>query len=270
MSISKEKLQSLGKVVSYTDQYDKTQLEPIDRSERREGYKNEMKGVDIWTAFEVSFLLSNNRPVFKVLRITADAESPYIFESKSLKLYLNSFNNTKFESVNEALDTIKQDLTDISGLEVQVEVINKFSDKYPFNEVFDLDTLELDKIDTFEYSPELLRVVNKPGEAVFTSNLLRSNCEITNQPDWGRIFIKYKGNLSIDEKSLLKYIVSYRNHQEFHEPTCERIYEDLFNALKPEELTVICQYTRRGGIDINPIRSNIDVSNLTLPKLLQQ
>jgi 7-cyano-7-deazaguanine reductase len=112
------------------------------------------------------------------------------------------------------------------------------------------------------------------------SNLLRSNCEITNQPDWASILIQYTGYNVIDRESLLRYIVSYRKHQEFHEPTCERIYQDLFHVLQPKNLTVVCQYTRRGGIDINPIRTNdtafysnskeIEGLIQDLPKLIQQ
>jgi 7-cyano-7-deazaguanine reductase len=273
-----ENLTKLGNSkVEYTNQYDKSQLEPIPRAPRRTTYTAPMIGGDVWTCFEVSFLTKTGLPWTGVLRIVNPASSTNIFESKSLKLYLNSFNNTVFNSVEDALKTIEIDLTELAGAPVSATQIKKFND---FNPVRCLE-IEFPKTEVteYEYNPKLLKVV-KRKEQISTkiscySDLLRSNCEITNQPDWGRVSIEYKvANKYIDPQSLLKYIVSFRNHQEFHEPTCERIYNDLYELLQPEELTVICQYTRRGGIDINPIRttnpSKVNILIERLPKLLQQ
>lgn len=272
---------TLGKTdTEYKSTYDRTLLVPILRSERRKGY-TQMFGVDIWTAFEFSFLLPSGLPVFKVLRITNDCNSENIFESKSLKLYLNSFNNTVFDSLEKAISLIEQDLTAIANKQVSVEVIESFEQKRDFfvleNEYPNVT------IENYNYDFSLLKTVNITKEekeslinVSLESNLLRSNCEITNQPDWGRVQVHYEPNeLLIDNESLLKYIVSYRNHQEFHEPTCERIFQDLLKVLNPLSLTVTCQYTRRGGIDINPIRTTNSFFNSedyikNLPKLIQQ
>ena len=249
---------TLGKKVTYKDQYDPSILFPINREERRNGYVK-MYGKDVWTCFEVSYLLPNGLPQFCVLRITNPADSVNIFESKSLKLYLNSFNNTVFESEQVVLDTIKRDLDNLTGGDCKVEKVTEFpTDNVGVLTVEDQLDVERINIDCYEYNPSLLEVkevVNDTVEYVYKSNLLRSNCEITNQPDWGTITIRVRSNKRLDPVSFLKYVVSYRKHQEFHEPTCERIFQDLYKVLNPEYLTVLCQYTRRGGIDINPFRS---------------
>jgi len=269
------------KEVEYKSQYDKTLLVPINREERRKEYVHPMFGVDVWTAFEVSYLLPNGLPQFKVLRVENPADSINIFESKSFKLYLNSFNNTVFSSLEEVVNTIQCDLTELTRKEVSVVEVEKFKDEKDMYEYCTcLESLKEIEICKYTYDKSILKTIelNKSETVAITrkfySDLLRSNCEITNQPDWGRIYIEYVPNLKlIDQTSLLQYIVSYRNHQEFHEPTCERIYQDLYSLLDLKELTVICQYTRRGGIDINPIRSsNISKVNKvkSLPKLIHQ
>lgn len=262
----------------YKSSYDKTLLVPIPREERRKGY-TKMYGTDIWTAFEFSTLLSTGLPIYKVLRIYNSCDSNNIFESKSLKLYLNSFNNTKFDSLEDALKLIETDLTELTGKFVKVEVVERFRDDFhvvtPLLEEGFPETIIVD----YTYNPSLLKTIPKelvPSSQLLQtschSNLLRSNCEITNQPDWANIYISYVPNeVYIDPESLLQYIVSYRNHQEFHEPTCERIYQDLLKALNPKELKVVCQYTRRGGIDINPVRSMQPLpENFFLGRRLQQ
>lgn len=266
-----DKLSILGSKVSYEETYSTKQLERIDRESRRSGYV-EMFGGDIWTAFEFSFLLPNKLPQYHVLRIFNPVNSKYIFESKGLKLYLNSFNNTVFSDLDTAIKVIEKDLSELANGIIIVKVIRSFleTDIY-LNSTFLEDEFS-DEIHTYNYSPELLEVVDKPTSVKLRSNLLRSNCEITNQPDFAHIYIEYSGRRSVSNNSLLKYLISYRKHQEFHEPTCERIYQDLFKRLQPDRLTVICQYTRRGGIDINPVRSShfLDINNLHLPKLIQQ
>lgn len=273
------KLTKLGNNnTTYTDQYDPSLLEKINRQERRKDYIYPMYGGDIWTAFEFSFLLPSGLPQFHVIRIWNPCDSENIFESKSLKLYLNSFNNTIFNSLDDALDTIARDLQNVSKGSVIVKDINSFRDNIPGYENLDLINISGD-IFSYEYDRSLLKICNTDRDVCenLSSTLLRSNCEITNQPDWASIFISYVGKNTIDKESLLRYIISYRKHQEFHEPTCERIYQDLYSVLQPEKLVVICQYTRRGGIDINPIRisnpSFIQDSELLLsqlPKLIQQ
>lgn len=255
---------TLGKKVTYKDQYDPSILFPINREERRKNY-TKMYGADVWTCFEVSYLLQSGLPQFMVLRIVNPADSVNIFESKSLKLYLNSFNNTKFDSKEQVINTIKKDLDVLTGGNVTVTEMKTFSQNEPAPTRLLENQVELsDQEFTYNYDPTLLKAmkVSEPVNEFFVSNLLRSNCEITNQPDWARIQISYRGKKQIDKESLLRYIVSYRKHQEFHEPTCERIYQDLFKILEPETLTVQCNYTRRGGIDINPIRSSNPLSDI--------
>lgn len=265
---------SLGKSdTEYKSSYDKSLLVPIPREERRLGYKP-MNGVDIWTAFEFSTLLNTGLPVYKVLRIYNDADSENIFESKSLKLYLNSFNNSKFESIEEAIGLIEKDLTELTKKSVKVEIVEQFSEPDKNIPVLE-DLFPKTKIEDYTYNSELLTLVKGSlitSKISYQSNLLRSNCEITNQPDWANIYISYVPNkVHLEPESLLRYIVSYRNHQEFHEPTCERIYQDLLKILDPKDLIVVCQYTRRGGIDINPVRSmNPLTEGFKLGRQLQQ
>lgn len=265
---------------NYTDKYDPGQLEAFSRAPRREGTTAPMNGVDIWTAFEVSFLLNSGLPCFMVLRISNPADSENIFESKSLKLYLNSFNNSIFKSPNDVLKIIQSDLSEVAKGKVLVERVRSFKEEemYDWTVAIENEVNLNFRANEYEYNKGLLKTV--PAEFIEVTehytDLLRSNCEITNQPDWGRVFVRYvPGKTLVTKESLLKYIVSLRTHQAFHEPTCELIYEDLFRLLEPKELLVICQYTRRGGIDINPCRytsKNIlkGFNLMNLPKLIQQ
>jgi 7-cyano-7-deazaguanine reductase len=273
-------LKALGTNTNYTDKYDPSQLEGFGREERRKGLIAPMNGADIWTAFEVSFLLLSGLPCFMVLRILNPAFSINIFESKSLKLYLNSFNNTKFYSKQEVLSIIERDLRKLTGGSVVVDEVSSFKKNPLYDNSRNLeDFLGPIIIKEYNYNPELL--ITKPARndrekpVELHSDLLRSNCEITNQPDWGRVYIKYEpGEFEVSYESLLRYIVSIRTHQMFHEPTCELIYNDLYTLLKPKRLLVLCQYTRRGGIDINPCRYThqnlLPIDLICLPKLIQQ
>lgn len=271
-------LSHLGSNTKYEtpDAYDSTLLERIERAPRRIGYI-QMHGYDVWTAYEFTFLLQSGLPVYKVIRIHTDCNNPYIFESKSLKLYLNSFTNTKFDDVDHALETVRNDLTVCAGGRVRVVEVNEFPES---GKIYYKSTmLESSKIFNSCDKPDktLLKSVDGSGyqqvQSGFT-DLLRTNCELTNQADVARCFISVITNKKLlDRNSFLHYIVSYRNHQEFHEPTCEHIFQDLNELLKPIQLLVICQYTRRGGIDINPIRSLKPIDEdicFDLPKLLQQ
>ena len=273
-------LKSLGTNTTYRDKYDPSQLEGFPREVRRRGKLAPMNGADIWTAFEVSFLLPRGLPCYLVLRIFNSADSKNIFESKSLKLYLNSFNNTVLASKDLLVRTIERDLTLVAGGRVLVEEVKVFTENTLYKNSRNLEEfLGQIEISEYDYNSGLLKT--KPSKedrlvpVELHSDLLRSNCEITNQPDWGRIYIKYiPGKVEVTYESLLRYIVSIRTHQAFHEPTVESIYNDLFRILEPKKLLVLGQYTRRGGIDINPCRYThkdlLPIDLLCLPKLIQQ
>ncbi len=267
-------MKHLGNNTQYKDQYDPSLLERIERVSRRKDY-TQMYGYDVWTAYEFSFLLTNGLPVYKVIRIFTDCNNPYIFESKSLKLYLNSLNNTKFDVPDQALYLVQKDLSTIAGGRVRAVEINQFMDEKIYSKSSKISPSEENEY-TYHYNPTVLKTVKYPHQTTqtFYTDLLRSNCEITNQPDWGRCYVSIITDKKlIDKNTFLQYIISYRNHQEFHEPTCERIFQDLLKVLDPIQLMVICQYTRRGGIDINPIRSLKPIGEeicFDLPKLLQQ
>lgn len=264
-------MNALGKTTNYKNTYDYHLLERIERNERRKNFKHIMYGVDIWNCYEVSCLDLYGKPIFTQLKIINPADTKFIWESKSLKLYLYSLNNTKFKSIDDLKQTIKKDLSNL----VESSSIGVYDYKNNFNFEYGI-CLDTNHIQTEVYEPTInilsytLRCMYEK-EFSYYSDLLRTNCEITNQPDWARIFISYIGKKIIDRESLLKYIISYRNHQMFHEPTCEKIYQDLYDFLEPSSLKVLCQYTRRGGIDINPYRSTFnDLEDENLPKLIQQ
>lgn len=281
--MDKETLKSLGQKVTYTEKYDPSQLEGFSRESRRDGYV-EMNGADVWTAFEVSFLKPNGVPCYLVLRLSNPVDSKKIFESKSLKLYLNSFNNSVIESEDALIDIIKKDLSKLVEGDVLVEKQTGFNHEIVLtsecNQIEDF-IRDID-ISEYNYNPLLLKVKLKKEnkEVSLTSNLGRSNCEITNAPDFFRLFVVYEPNkVEVTYESLLQYLISLRGHQMFHEPVTERIWQDLYKLLEPKSLTVICQFTRRGGIDINPIRTTepgfYNVKRwgegvVKLPKLTQQ
>lgn len=284
MPKKQDRLKVLGKQkVSYTLEYNPELIEVIARMPRRQALKSPMFGIDIWRAYEVSFLLAGGLPQYMVIEIVIPAHSVYIPESKSLKLYLNSFNQTIFQNWHTVLQTIQQDLSRILEGNVLVQKIDKpylkqaeaWYENYLLRDAVCLDTEEV-SITKYRYDAGLLKKeANNLSHRTIRiySDLLRSNCEITNQPDWGRVFIEYTPDKHILlAEGLLQYIVSYRTHQEFHEPTCERIYNDIYECIVPENLLVICQYTRRGGIDINPVRTNNfeSLQSILLPKILQQ
>lgn len=273
-------LKALGTNTTYTDKYDSSLLEVFPRDKRREGLTAPMNGADIWTAFEVSFLKPNGIPEYLVLRISNLATSKNIFESKSLKLYLNSFNNTTLKNKEELVSIIQRDLFKLVFGYVEVVEVTKFQSDFIYYGSRKLEDFSKELVvREYQYNPSLLKTKEaKPGRVELVelySDLLRSNCEITNQPDWGRVFIKYEpGEKEVTYESLLEYIISIRTHQAFHEPTCEMIYNDLFELLQPKKLLVLCQYTRRGGIDINPVRYThstlLSIDLINLPKLIQQ
>ena len=259
----------LGKMSAYVDQYDATLLFPIARQTKRDelglGSTLPFFGADLWTAYEVSWLNPKGKPHVAIARITIPAESTHIVESKSVKLYLNSFNNTVFADVGEVQARLREDISAaiwtggqrMASLGVQLVLPQDF-DQEPVHE---LDGVNLDRLDLecthYHPAPELLsaHMDEAPVTETLTSQLLKSNCLVTGQPDWGSVRIRYTGP-QIAQAGLLQYIVSYRNHDEFHEQCVERIFMDIWTRCKPSKLDVYARYTRRGGVDINPWRTS--------------
>jgi len=259
----------LGQPTTYPDQYDAALLFPIPRASARAKlclYTSlPFLGADIWTAFELSWLGARGKPQVALAHITVPCESSHIIESKSLKLYLNSFNNTRFTDALDVLTRLKADLTEAAwrGGVVQSSVGVKLvaADVFDREPIYELDGLSLDRLDLdcdrYTPAPDLLSAAldEAPVSEVLTSNLLRSNCPVTGQPDWGSVQISYFGP-QIDQAGLLRYIVSFRNHQGFHEDCVERMFLDIQTRCRPHKLAVYARYTRRGGLDINPFRSS--------------
>lgn len=259
----------LGKPVPYADQYDAALLFPIARAPKREelGLAGAVPffGADLWTAFELSWLNPRGKPQVAIAHITVPCETPNIIESKSFKLYLNSFNGTQFASASEVRDCIRADVSEAvwRGAPTQGTVGVRLLSPEQFDQepVHELDGLSLDRLDIectdYTPRPELLTAAfdEQPVEETLTSNLLKSNCLVTGQPDWGSVQIHYSGP-QIDQGGLLRYLVSFRNHNEFHEQCVERIFMDIWRRCKPVQLTVYARYTRRGGLDINPFRTS--------------
>jgi 7-cyano-7-deazaguanine reductase len=259
----------LGQATRYPDQYDASLLFPIARVGARQalGLSASLPflGADLWTAFELSWLNPRGKPQVALAQFTVPCESSHIIESKSLKLYLNSFNNTRFADAAEVQARLRSDLSEAAwrGGVVQSSVGVKLlaADSFDREPIHEMDGLSLDRLDlecdSFAPAPELLSAAldEAPVSEVLTSNLLRSNCPVTGQPDWGSVQISYFGP-QIDQAGLLRYIVSFRNHNGFHEDCVERMFMDLQVHCKPHKLAVYARYTRRGGLDINPFRSS--------------
>lgn len=259
----------LGRASAYIDQYDASLLFPLPREgKRREiGITGSVPflGADLWTAFELSWLNPRGKPQVALAHITVPCESTHIVESKSFKLYLNSFNNTRFASADAVRERIRNDVSAAiwQGGPVQASVGLKLllPEHFDAEPVHELSGLSIDRLDVecthYQPAPELLTAAldEKPVNETLVSHLLKSNCLVTGQPDWGSVQIAYSGP-QIDQAGLLQYIVSFRNHNEFHEQCVERIYMDVMQRCKPARLTVYARYTRRGGLDINPWRSS--------------
>jgi len=252
----------LGQASSYDSHYNPDRLFPIARATNRSeiGIVSDslpFYGVDCWNHYEVSWLDPKGKPKVAVADLIYDCTTPYLIESKSLKLYFNSFNNTVFEDSEAVKKTIEKDLGERVGGAVQVrilslrekELLTTFS--HPSGEC--LDDLEVTCSD-YLVQPDSLSAGEMEVEEILYSDLLKSNCPVTNQPDWGTVQISYTGK-QIHREGLLQYLVSFRNHNEFHEQCIERIFMDILTRCQPEKLTVYGRYTRRGGLDINPWRS---------------
>jgi 7-cyano-7-deazaguanine reductase len=259
----------LGKASAYVDQYDASLLFPLPRQTKRLeiGITGSLPflGADLWTAFELSWLNLRGKPQVALAHFTVPCESTHIVESKSFKLYLNSFNNSRFASADAVRERLRDDISAaiwqggpvraIAGVRL---LLPELFDAEPVHE---LDGLSIDRLDVecelYQPAPQLLSAAldEKPVEETLVSHLLKSNCLVTGQPDWGSVQIRYSGP-QIDQAGLLQYIVSFRNHNEFHEQCVERIYIDIMARCKPTKLSVYARYTRRGGLDINPWRSS--------------
>jgi|TARA_R110002074_G_scaffold47958_7_gene122888 7-cyano-7-deazaguanine reductase len=272
-SISKH----LGQTSQYKATYDPELLVPEPRQSNRThlGIQDDdlpFEGGDTWNAYEVSGLTHKGLPVAGVGKIYIPCNSLYIVESKSLKLYFNSFNMSKLgdtsEEVREEIQRRAQvDLSKLLGVNVEVKIFsNKEMLSDPTTPIEEWDhsryiTIEDDypvedmEFDTYQETPELIKVVkNEVGTVRYHSALLKSNCRVTSQPDWGDVYITLEGEYAPDPVSLLEYLVSFRDECHFHEEICEALYKRLLDICKPDELVVRCLYARRGGIDINPER----------------
>ena len=259
----------LGKSSAYVDQYDAALLFPIARAGKRAelGIAGEppFLGADMWTAYELSWLNLRGKPQVALAHFTVPCESHNIVESKSLKLYLNSFNNSRFANVDAVKERLRADLSEAvwrgAGRSATIGVRIVPPEQFDREPIYELDGLSLDRLDVectrFTPAPELLKVLpeESPVTEVLVSNLLKSNCLVTGQPDWGSVQISYSG-APIDQEGLLQYLVSFRNHHEFHEQCVERIFMDIWTRCRPLKLAVYARYTRRGGLDINPFRTS--------------
>jgi len=256
-------LSPLGKTSAYRTDYAPELLFPIARQGKRDelGLSGTLPfyGVDIWNAYEISWLNQRGKPQVAIARITVPADSPNIVESKSFKLYLNSFNQTRLDSADALKALLQQDLS--AGFGATVHITLTLPEDFGQLKMGELEGVLLDRLDVEidKYSPDpgLLkaRTDEAPVEEKLLSYLLKSNCLVTGQPDWASVQIHYSGP-QIDQESLLRYLIGFREHNEFHEQCVERIFTDILRQCAPQQLAVYARYTRRGGLDINPWRSN--------------
>ncbi len=253
----------LGKSSTYQSQYAPELLFPIARQQKRDelGLTGTLPffGVDIWNAYELSWLNMRGKPQVAIATVTAPADSPNIIESKSFKLYLNSFNQTRLAGPDALLALLRDDLSNGFGAPVHVTLTQP--EEFGAIKMGELEGTLLDRldieVDAYSPAPQLLKANHEdaPVEEILVSHLLKSNCLVTGQPDWGTVQIRYVGP-QIDQEGLLKYLIGFREHNEFHEQCVERIFMDVLRQCQPSKLAVYARYTRRGGLDINPWRAN--------------
>lgn len=265
----------LGRDSAYPERYDAGLLYPIPRAANRAPLGIEegalpFVGEDEWHAFEVSWLNSRGKPIVAVARFRLPASSPNLIESKSWKLYLNSFNQTRFYSREEVMQTLANDLAVAAGAEVSVELFNVDAVELSAQQLPGecLDALD---IAVSDYTPSSLHLTvgEEVVEETLYSHLLKSNCPVTGQPDWGSVMIRYKGP-KIDREGLLRYLIGFRQHQDFHEHCVEHIFTDLMTQAKPTQLLVLARYVRRGGLDISPWRATPGLAPPTPLRLARQ
>ena len=256
----------LGQQTKYAEKYDRTLLQPVPRRLNRDQLNITATqpftiGADIWTAYEISWLNPKGVPQVAIADVSIDFRSENLIESKSFKLYLNSFNQTTFADFADVQQTLQRDLQDCAQGEVRVR-LNSLAD-YTAQPIVALsgECIDAQDIEVRDYAFNATLLNHCTGEHLIeetlVSHLLKSNCLITQQPDWGSLQIHYVGK-QINREQLLRYIISFRQHNEFHEQCVERIFCDIMQYAKPEKLTVYARYTRRGGLDINPYRSNFE------------
>ena len=270
----------LGRQTDYVSVYAPQLLFPIPRAESRAllgiGATLPFYGVDIWTGYEVSWLDALGKPVVAIAEFSIPCDSKFIVESKSFKLYLNSLNQTRFDSAAQVEALITKDLTGVTEADVLVSIMPLSASLRAAQHLAEIAEVEgevLDDlvvaVDAYHPMPELLTTETEIVDECLASHLLKTNCPVTGQPDWASIVIRYKGN-KIQRENLLRYIISFREHQDFHEHCVERIFNDIARICKPEELVVYARYTRRGGLDINPFRSSSPDIKPELLRLIRQ
>lgn len=264
---------SLGKTTAYAEQYDPSLLQPVPRTLGRNNLGLDLTaslpfiGEDIWHGYELSWLNAKGKPMVALATFVVPVTSANLIESKSFKLYLNSFNQSRFDDLRQVYQALQRDLSGCAGSPVRVTLHN-------VNEImvfqptwipgYCIDELDI-SIDNYQYDPSLLQLADNPEvvDEKVHSHLLKSNCLITSQPDWASVYIHYRGQ-ALDHAALLRYLISFRSHNEFHEQCIERIFLDIWQRCKPEYLLVYARYTRRGGLDINPVRAS---ASYQLPNL---
>ena len=269
---------ALGQATAYPTAFDPGLLAPVPRQLNRQplgidGQNLPFHGVDYWNAYELSWLNEAGLPQVAIAEIAVAVDSINLIESKSFKLYLNSFNESRWSSWSAVAKQLQTDLSNCA--EGQVEVKLHSLQQAPQQHIQQFSGICLDEqqlsINEYDYNPELLALQDNPQTVTETlySDLLKSNCLITNQPDWGSVLIRYQGP-AIDHAALLRYLISFRRHNEFHEQCVERIFSDIKTRLKPEKLSVYARYTRRGGLDINPFRSDFEEPPSEQERLVRQ
>lgn len=269
---------TLGKATSYASQYTAELLQAVPRSLNRDDLainENDLpfNGEDVWYGYELSWLNMKGKPVVAVAEFRFPCTSQNIVESKSFKLYLNSFNQTRFKSFDEVQNTLVNDLSKLTQTPVKVSLYKAEKNSTMVIEEPQakcIDELDIE-IENYNFDPTLLKNAQSTSNLVsenLVSHLLKSNCLITNQPDWASVYISYKGK-AINHENLLRYLISFRQHNEFHEQCVERIFCDIQHYCDVEELTIYARYTRRGGLDINPYRTTTLMSAPTIRTVRQ-
>ncbi len=259
----------LGKPTPYSDSYDPSLLFPMPRADKRAelGISGTLPffGMDVWNAYEVSWLNLRGKPQVAIATLMVPADSPNIVESKSMKLYFNALNQARIAGPEALLELLRADLSAAFGAAISIRLTP--AEDFGKLQMGELDGLLLDRLDLefdrYQPDPALLTSHQEeaPVEETLVSHLLKSNCLVTHQPDWASVQIRYVGN-PIDQEGLLRYLVGFRAHQEFHEQCVERIFMDVLRQCSPTKLLVTARYTRRGGIDINPWRSNFSLAKM--------
>lgn len=255
----------LGKTATYHDHYNPDLLFPIARRAKRDEIAVPrtlpFQGYDIWNAYEISCLNLKGKPQVAIGEFIIPCESRHLIESKSFKLYLNSFNQTKLADLQQLQHTMQKDLTAACQADITVKLVP--ASDFALSQFKEFSGICLDDLDVdcncYQVQSDFLSTTSQSCDETIYSNLLKSNCLVTGQPDWASIMIHYRGK-QINHAGLLRYLVSYRQHNEFHEQCVERIFMDIQRRCRPQKLTVYARYSRRGGLDINPLRSNEDLS----------